>query len=255
MRENFGLKRSQRSYVAYFNGTSPCFSALFAARRYGEIFEILNCAPYVWWDYRRWGFRVLVAQGRRAEALRFAEESREPTGNSDFAISQACEKLLLESGMADEAYRRYAIVVVAWEPTYLGRFRALTKKYPSKPKAELLRDLVASTPGSEGKWFAAAKTAGLYDEAITLANATPSDPKTLARGARDFVEKRPEFALEAALAALRWLAEGYGFEITALDVVAAYRHGMNAAENVGRAAEFRARTRDLFDRSASAFFT
>ena len=42
-----------------------------------------------------------------------------------------------------------------------------------------------ATPGEEGKWFAAAKDAGLYDEAIALARRTPTDPRTLARAARD----------------------------------------------------------------------
>lgn len=55
---------------------------------------------------------------------------------------------------------------------------------------------------------------GLFDGAIEFANRTPCDPKTLTRAARDFAERRPEFAIEAGLAALRWLAEGYGYEIT-----------------------------------------
>lgn len=58
---------------------------------------------------------------------------------------------------------------------------------PSIPPAHepSLSDLVRLTPGDEGKWFAAAKDARLFDEAIALANQTPCDPKTLTRAARD----------------------------------------------------------------------
>jgi hypothetical protein len=86
---------------------------------------------------------------------------------------------------------------------------------------------------------------GLFDEAIQLANQTPCDPKTLTRAARDFAEARPEFAVEAGLAALRWLVEGYGYEITGLDVSAAYTNTMKAAEKAGRAGEVRSRIRTL----------
>ena len=48
-------------------------------------------------------------------------------------------------------------------------------------------------------------------------------PKTLTRAARDFADERPEFAVEAGLAALRWLVEGYGYEITGADVWALTR--------------------------------
>ena len=55
----------------------------------------------------------------------------------------------------------------------------------------------------------------------------------------------PEFAVEVGLAALRWLAEGYGYEITGADVWAAYTNTMKAAEKAGRAEEARERIRTL----------
>jgi hypothetical protein len=105
-------------------------------------------------------------------------------------------------------------------PLYEGDawFRAVAKKYPHKKPAEILDDLVAETPGEEGKWFAAAKDAKLFDEAIALANRTPCSPQTLTRAARDFEAKTPAFAIEAGLAALRWIVEGYGYDITGADV-------------------------------------
>jgi hypothetical protein len=78
-----------------------------------------------------------------------------------------------------------------------------------------------------------------------LADRSRCDPKTLTRAARDFAETRPEFTIEAGLAALRWLVEGYGYETTGADVWAAYANRMKAAEKAGRGAEVRDRIRAL----------
>jgi hypothetical protein len=99
--------------------------------------------------------------------------------------------------------------------------------------------------GEEGKWFATAKEAGLLDLAIELANRSPSDPRTLTRAARDFMEKNPAFALEAGLAALRWLGQGYGYEITRADVWRTNSRTIQVAERLGRRDEIRARVREL----------
>ena len=101
------------------------------------------------------------------------------------------------------------------------------------------------------KWFAAAKDAKLFEEAIALANQTPCDPKTLTRAARDFAATHPAFAVEAGLAALRWLVLGYGYEITSTDVWAAYTNTIKAASNAPAADEIRIRIRALID-SANA---
>ncbi len=115
------------------------------------------------------------------------------------------------------------------------------KKYPHKTGPEVLADLVAHTPANEGKWFAAAKSAKLFDEAIELASRTPGSPQTLTRAARDFEENNLLFALEAGMAALRWLVEGYGYEITGAELLSAYSHTMKADET-------RARVRELVSR-------
>ena len=132
-------------------------------------------------------------------------------------MAQTCEEILLSDGLTDEAYSRYALAANR-KTTNLATFRAVAAKYPEKNPADILRDLVAHTPGEEGKWFAAAKSVGLYDEAIDLANRTPCDPKTLTRAARDMAAENPRFAVEAGLAALRWLVAGYGYDIIAADV-------------------------------------
>lgn len=102
-----------------------------------------------------------------------------------------------------------------------------------------------TTPGEEGKWFAAAKDAGLYDEALALAGRTPCDPRTLTRAARDDAETEPAFAVGAGLLALHWLVQGYGYEITGADVRAAYDATMKAAEQQGSAPETRERIRTM----------
>ncbi len=215
----------------YYKGTTACLSALFKAGRNSEIMELLEHAPHKFWHYREWGVKALLAIGKKSEALRFAEESR-GQNQPDSKISEVCEKILLESGMVEEAYSRYAIDANQ-KTTYLFTFRTIVKKYPNKKPVDILKDLVASTPGDEGKWFASAKWAELYDEAIELANRTPCDPKTLTRAARDMVETEPRFAVEAGMAALRWLLEGYGYEITAFDIWTAYYCTLKAAEYGG----------------------
>ena len=70
-------------------------------------------------------------------------------------------------------------------------------------------------------------------EAVDLANRSPCDPRTLTRAARDMKDKEPYFALEAGIAALRWLIAGYGYDITGLDVLAPCRFALEAATNIG----------------------
>lgn len=211
----------------HFHGTLACLSSLYTAGRHDELIELLKDTTF--WDYKRWAAIALAAQGKKAEAIHLAESSRSSWA-SDLDIDQLCEQWLISSGMLDEAYDRYGLPA-NHAGTYTTWFRKVVKKYPDKKPADILHDLVAHTPGEEGKWFAAAKDAKMFDEAIELANRTPCSPQTLTRAARDFQEKKPQFAVAAGLAALRWLIEGYGYDITSVDVMNAYSHTMSAAEN------------------------
>jgi hypothetical protein len=195
------------------------------------------------WAYERWGVEALVALGRRAEAIRCAEASQDQH-NSSADAARACEEILLASGLADEAFERYAFAANRGT-TYLATFRAIARRYPHKQPAEILAELVRATPGEEGKWFAAAKEAGLKEQAIELVRRSPCDPLTLTRAARDHAESDPGFAVEAGIAALRWLAAGHGYEITSVDVRAAYHHTMKAAERAGLSDDVRARVRSI----------
>ena len=177
----------------YFKGTDACLSALHAAGRHDELLALVAKARYKNWHNRRWGVKALVALGKKAEAIRYAEESR-GLNTPEGQIAEVCEEILLSSGLADDAYQRYAIAANR-TTTNLATFRAIAKKYPNKDAAGILRDLVKSEPGAEGKWFAAAKDAGLFDVAIELARRSPTDPRTLTRAARDFASKAPSLRL------------------------------------------------------------
>lgn len=215
----------------YYNGTAACLSAMMAAGQFEQLLALLELAPHKFWHDRQWGVKALVALGRKAEAIRYAEASR-GLNAPDSYISELCEEILLSSGLAAEAYQRYAIAANQGT-TNLATFRAITKKYPGITAEQILRDLVASTPGAEGKWFAAAKDAGFFDLAIELVTHSPTDPRTLARAARDFAESQPTFAFAAGLASLRWISLGHGYDITGLDVLDAYSAVMDAASKAG----------------------
>jgi len=195
------------------------------------------------WAYKIWAVRALAAMGRKSEAIRYAESTRGPW-TPDGEVDAICEDILLSSGSIDEAYEQYGLRANRGG-TYLATFRSVARKYSHRSAGQILADLVRTTPGEEGKWFAAAKEAGLYDEALALARRTPCDPKTLTRAARDFAEQQPAFAVGAGLVALHWLVQGYGYEITGADVWAAYASTMKAAENSGTVTETRERVKAL----------
>lgn len=230
-----------KSLRGHFHGAIACFSALYRAGRHTEILDVLKGETL--WSYKRWAVKALGAMGKKVEAMRLAESSRGPW-TSDADVDALCEEMLLSSGLVEEAYARYALKANR-RGTYLATFRAVARKYPDKPPERILADLVAATPDEEGKWFTAAKELGLYQAAIELAHTSPCDPKTLARAARDHVAREPAFAVEAAYAALDWLVQGYGYEITGVDVWMAYSSAMRAAEALGRGPETKERIRQL----------
>jgi hypothetical protein len=230
-----------KSVRGFFCGTSACLSALYRAERYQEIVELVGEQEI--WSYTSWTVKALAAMGKKSDAIRYAEASR-GSWTSDSAVDRLCEEIVLSCGLADEAYRRYGLDANR-AGTYLATFRAVARKYPHKSSREILHDLVQTTPGDEGKWFAAAKEEGLYDEALELARASPCDPRTLTRAARDLAPQRPDFAIGAGLLALHWLANGFGYEVTGADVWAAYSSTITAAEQTGNVPEVREQMRHI----------
>lgn len=225
----------------FFPGSSACLSALHFAGRHQEIIDLVP--PGSMWDYRRWVVRALVALGRPSQAIQCAEACRGPW-TPDGDVDRVCEQVLLAEGRADEAYALYGLRANRG-PTYLATFRAVAKKYPSVAPRQVLADLVASTPGEEGKWFAAARETATPEEALALAIRSPCDPRTLTRAARDWVRPHPGAAVEAGLLALRWMARGWGYDLTAADVRAPYAHALAAARRTGGAEGLREQVRRL----------
>ncbi len=66
--------------------------------------------------------------------------------------------------------------------------------------------------------------------------ASPCDPKTLTRAARDHLISRPAFAMQSALAALHRISMGHGYELIGLDVLDAYRLATDAARSADQMA-------------------
>ncbi len=202
------------------------------------------------WHCRRYGVEALLALGRRADAVQYAEASR-GLNQPDSVIDRVCEEILISSGMHEEAYRRYGLGAAVGN-SYIARFRVVAKRYSMKDKSQILGDLIATTPGEEGKWFATAKELELYDLALDLANRSPCDPKTLTRAARDYLDTAPVFALGSAMAALRWLSEGWGYEVTSVDVVETYDRAMDAAARLNSIDDVTGRIRQLVEASDNA---
>lgn len=217
-----------KSVRGHFHGTTACLSALLTAGRYVELEELLREEGF--WPYKRWAVKALAAQGTGEEAIALAEASRGPW-TSEGDVNRLCEGILLSLGRVEEAYRKYGLRAHRAR-TYVETFREVSRHYPDKQKSEILRDLIAEAPAEEGKWFATAKSLGELNLALELAENSPVDPRTLARAARDFVRREPAFALGAALAALKWLTQGHGYEITVLDVRMAYDAALVAAERL-----------------------
>jgi len=233
----------------YFHGATGCLSCLLVAGRHRELLELLELDRHPMWHYRRYGVEALLALGRKADAVQYAEASR-GLNQPDSVIDQVCEKILISSGLHEEAYQRYGLSA-AVANSYIARFRAVAKRYPTKDKLQILNDLIATTPGEEGKWFATAKDIGLFDLALELASRSHCDPKTLTRAARDYLDSEPVFALGSAMASLRWLGEGWGYEVTNIDVVEAYDRAMNAASRLNKIDDVSDQIRQLVESSQS----
>jgi tetratricopeptide (TPR) repeat protein len=238
----------QRTF-SYFRGTDACLSCLLAAGRYRELLELIESAPHISWHNRRYGVRALVAMGKKGEAIKYAKASCGLNDNPA-AVDRVCEEILLSSGLYEEAYQQYGLTANRGG-TNLATFRNIAKKYPMREKSQILEDLIQSTPGEEGKWFATAKSLGMLSLALKLAHQSPCDPKTLNRAARDFLDKEPRFALGVAMASLHWLSQGWGYEVTGIDVQSAFDYAMKAAEELGLEEQVRRDINKIIDQDRS----
>jgi hypothetical protein len=218
----------------YVRGTDICLASLLAAGRHAELLAVLELKHCPIWPWRRYGIRALRAQGMVEAALTYAEASR-GLNIPDSAVDTECEEILLAAGRRAEGYERYAITANLAN-TALATFRQIAKKYPEVDPQRILRDLAEAT-GEPGKWFAAAKDAGHLDLALRFATTGRTDPKTLSRASRDFLECDPVFALRIGRLAVARILAGDGYEITVLDLAGAVDHFLAAARHLGAEAD------------------
>ena len=115
----------------------------------------------------------------------------------------------------------------------------IVKKYPGRDPKKILLDLATSS-GEPGRWFAAAKDAGFLDLALEFANRGRTDPRTLSRASRDLLKEDARFCPEVGRLAIQRILEGYGYELTGMDIIDSYNHFMTAAQTLGIASQARA---------------
>jgi hypothetical protein len=228
-------------------GATLCLSCLLEMERFDELAELLSLRSHRFWHFDKFGAEALVRQGKINKAIDFAEAYRDDR-NDDIQVVEFCERVLIEAGRSDEAYRRYALDA-ARATTNLAVFRKVVQKYPNCDPRQVLLDLVEHH-GNPGKWFAAAKSSGFLDLAAQFANNLGAEPATLIRAARDFTEKEPGFAVNVGLCAIKQLLAGYGYESTTLDIRQAHKHLMTAAANTGRTDQTREAVEAIIARGA-----
>ena len=212
-------------------GTAICLSCLLEAGRYSDLIELLACARMKWWNWHRFGAEALARQGAWDAAIAYADSCRAPQGYEDRQIDRYCENVLIKCGRADNAYHRYGLKT-ATGPSYLAIFRDTVKRYPDRDRRQVLLDLI-ETRGERGKWFAAAKDAGLLDIALICARDYAAEPATLVRAARDFAAREPKFATEIGVIALGRLLNGGGYDPEASLAQEAFGHLTDAASRIG----------------------
>ena len=214
-------------------GTSICLSCLLEGGSYDELQELLATRRIKSWSSHRFGAEALVRQGLWKAAIAFAEAVRSSTNPdySEMSIDRFCEKLLIDHGRPDEAYRRYGLRA-ANGTTNLSVYRSLVRTYPDRDQRRMLLDLI-ETRDDKGKWFAAAKDSGFFDIAVECAAAQGADPSTLIRAARDFCGKEPRFAATVALLALSSLLTGGGYDPSVSEANDAVKHLLSASRQIG----------------------
>ena len=228
-------------------GAIACLSSQIAAGRHARALELLATRAIAVWPERQFGVYALAALGRVDEALLYAGTSN-PLGHHHARdIARVCEAVLLAAGQREAAYRRFAVVARARQ-NCRQTFDALRRAYPERTPSELLDDLIAASPGHEGRWFATAISLRFHALAAEIAGRSPCDPRTLTRHAAAQLDGDPVLAGELALAAIRWLCAGQGVEIDGDDVYAAHDLARAAALRTGTQDRLRATVAALCDR-------
>jgi hypothetical protein len=209
---------SDHNHFRVVIGDTACLSCLLELGRYHELNKLLALRSVAFWPLDRFGAEALARQGLTDAAVAYAE-SRRKDGYDDIRVTEFCERALLDADRREEAYQGYGLHA-ARANTYLAVFRATSRKYPEREPRKVLIDLIEAR-GAQGKWFAAAKSAGFLDIALNCARFGTTESATLLRAARDFVDVEPRFSAQIALQAVSGLMAGKGYEPTMLDLTRA----------------------------------
>lgn len=228
-----------------------CLASQVAAGRHDDALALLATRTIAVWPERQFGVLALAARGEVDAALAYAAASN-PLGHRHAQdIARVCEAVLCAAGRREEAYRDFAAVAHARQ-NCRQTFDALLRSYPELEASELLADLLARSPGQEGRWFATAVSLRFYALAAEIAGRSPCDPRTLVRAGAQQLAADPGLAGELAIAALRWIGGGHGVEIAGEDVFAAYDLARDAALRTGTQARLRAQVAAVCDQPGPA---
>lgn len=230
----------------YFRGTRLCFEALYKARRYEELLELLHAPSFRFDWYQAYAVKTLLTLGRNEEAFKTVDACKRDSVNGTPAIDQVLIEFNLVPPPPELTYGSGAFEVLR-QATYVGWYRAVAEKFPEKQPSKIIRDLIATSPGAEGKWFTTAKELGMLQLAISLANTSLCDPRTLSRAARDYLDKDQQFAMDAGRASLHWYLQGYGFDVEASDVRSALAATLQAAAQLGETERIKTELRSVVE--------
>ena len=221
----------------------PLLPTLLAAGEYDEVLRLVGDDTR--WDKQRLAVAALRAQGKRAEALRRIRAI--PAEQRWQEAEQIAEALLLESGLRDQAWQDHG-VAAAEDNSRVRWLKQLRERYPERSAEEVLDRLVETTPGQEGRWFAAARQAGMLTEAIALARSSPAEPATLQTALLKHAESDPTFAWDAGMLAIEGLIAGNAFDPEKIDVKGIRETLLGLAARHGWEAELRVVVEALFAR-------
>lgn len=215
---------SKHDKLVFTQSSTLTLSCLLATEQYEELTKLLARKNTRFWPDEKFAVQALLNQNKRQEAIDYIEEllkADDRGGYNERLASAFLEQLLIEDGRENEAYQRFGLKALT-STTYLSSWRRVTKRYPGIDKRRVLEDLVKAFP-PKGKWFAAAKTGGYLDLALEYARDGQSEPATLARAAKEFVNKDPEFAGFVALESIARYVSGGGYEAAPIDLDLPFR--------------------------------
>jgi len=192
-------------------------SALFFAKRFDELLNVIEKAPSPSWCTRKFGARALALTSPD-KAIAYAENTRNIINTNQLSIDLFCEGVLINSGRIDDAYYLYAIKANQGN-TYLSWFNSIKKKYSTiKTEKQILSDLIDSGVADQGKWFATANKIKCFDLALELIKDSLTDPRTLNRAAITHLHNNPIYSFDVAWRSLNLIIDGFGYDITTSDL-------------------------------------